>query len=105
MARELVLNEGEVVEKSISGDYWDFLSQIRGKYTFTNQRVYFAGGFTTELEIPYSEIAFVNPCCVGGFLPIMPTGIKVTTKAGKNYKLSVLGRKAIIEMMQQHIAK
>ena len=108
MAREIELQEGEVVEKEVQGDYWEKLflfmyDQKRGHYWFTNQRISFQGGFVTALDIPYSEIASVSECCVGGLIPFVPTGVKVDTKDGNSYKLSVLKRKEIIEFIQSKI--
>lgn len=108
MAREIELQEGEVVEKEVQGDYWEkvflcFYDQKRGKYWFTNKRISFQGGFVTALDIPYSEIESVSECCVGGLIPFVPTGVKVNTRDGKSYKLSVLKRKEIIAFLQSKI--
>ena len=92
MADNLELHEGEVVESEVKGDYWEktlcMYSQKSGKYWFTNQRILFRGGFTASLDLPYEEIDDVRTCSVGPFIPFMPTGVKVTMKNGKSYKLS-----------------
>lgn len=107
MADALELNDGEVVEKEMKSDYWEktlcFYSQKRGKYWFTNQRIIFRGGFATVLDIPYSEIESVQLCNIGGLVQIIPTGIKVTLKSGKTYKLSVTKRKEILAFLQAKI--
>ena len=107
MADTLELHDGEVVEKEFKSDYWEkslcFYSQKRGKYWLTNQRIVFRGGFATELDISYSEIESVQPCNIGGFIQIIPTGIKVTLKTGKTYKLSVTKRKEILSFLQSKI--
>lgn len=107
MANELQLHEGESVEKELKGDYWEktfcVYSQKTGKYWFTNERLIFQGGFIAALDIPYSEIASVKACNVGPLIQFLPTGIKVTTKSGKSYKLSVLKRKSIIEFLESKI--
>ncbi len=108
MADELELHDGEVVEKELKSDYWEktlcFYSQKRGKYWFTNQRIIFKGGFTTVLEIPYSEIESVKLCNIGGLIQFIPTGIKVTLKSGKTHRLSVTKRKDILAFLQSKIA-
>ena len=107
MADTLQLHEGEIMEKELQGDYWVksfcFYSQKRGKYWFTNERLIFQGGFMTELDIPYAEIESVKACNVGPLFPFLPTGVKVTTKSGESYKLSVLKRKSIIEFLETKI--
>lgn len=104
MADTLELHEGESVENEIKGDYWErtlcFYSQKRGNYWFTNERILFRGGFTVEIDIPYSDIESVKLCNVGPVVQFLPTGIKVTTKDGKSHKLSVLKRKSILELIQ-----
>lgn len=104
MADTLELHEGECVEKEIKGDYWErnlcFYSQKRGKYWFTSERILFRGGFVAEIDIPYSDIESVKLCNVGPLIQFLPTGIKVTTKGGKHYRLSVLKRKSILELIQ-----
>ena len=107
MADALELHEGEVVEKEFKSDYWEktlcFYSQKRGKYWLTNQRIIFRGGCATILEIPYADIESVQLCNVGGLVQIIPTGIKVTLKSGKSYKLSVTKRKEILAFIQEKI--
>lgn len=107
MADTLELHEGEQVEKEIKGDYWEktfcMYSQKSGKYWFTNERIIFRGGFVAALDLPYSEIESVSLCKVGPLLQFLPTGIKVSMKDGKNYKLSVLKRKEILELIQSRL--
>ena len=101
MADNLELHEGEVVESEVKGDYWE---KTLCMYWFTNQRILFRGGFTASLDLPYEEIDDVRTCSVGPFIPFMPTGVKVTMKNGKSYKLSVLGRKKIAEYIQSKLS-
>lgn len=107
MAEMVELQEGEVVEKEMKSDYWEktlcFYSQKRGKYWFTNQRIIFRGGFATTLDIPYSEIDSVQLCNIGGFVQLIPTGIKVTLKDGRPHKLSVTKRKEILAFLQSKL--
>lgn len=107
MAELLDLHEGESVEKEVKGDYWEkFLfsySQKTGNYWFTNERILFRGGFTAALDIPYTDIASVKTCNVGPLLQFLPTGVKVATKSGKAYKMSVLKRKSVIEFLESKL--
>lgn len=101
------LQEGEVIEQDFKGDYWEkFLftySQKTGSYQMTTHRIHFQGGFATVLDIPYSDITSVELCNVGPLIQFVPTGIKVTTKDGKSYKLSMMGRKTIFEYLQKKV--
>lgn len=96
--------EDEVIEEYIKGDYWDFGSQKRGQYLFTNKKVVFVGW--TYWSVNYKDIKEVTKCNVGGLIPLIPTGIKLTyfdEKKGKNkkYKMSVLKRKEWIEYLSK----
>lgn len=108
MADTLELHEGESIEKEIKGDYWErtlcFYSQKTGKYWFTNERIIFRGGFVAALDLPYAKIESASLCNVGPFIPFLPTGIKVSMKSGKTYKLSVLKRKDILAFIQSKTA-
>ena len=99
------LQADERIEQEFNGDYWEkFLftySQKRGNYTMTDRRINFRGGFATEVDIPYTNIASVELCNVGPLLQFLPTGIKVTTKDGKTYKFSVMGRKDILASLEK----
>lgn len=101
------LQENEVIEKEFKSDYWEsvafLMSQKRGKYYFTNKRIVFVGGFVTEVEIPYNEIASIKKCCVGPLVRFVPTGIKVTMKNGKKHYLSVTKRNDIMNLIQSKI--
>lgn len=104
MADAFELHDGEAVEKELSGDYWErnlgIYSQKTGKYWLTNQRIIFRGGFAVALDLSYSDIESVSLCNVGPVVQFLPTGIKVQTKDGKAYKLSVLKRKDILSFIQ-----
>lgn len=95
---ELISGDDAILEHT-QGDLWEFLGQTRGNYFFTNSKFIFVGGLmgSTNFSIPYSNITELKLCNVGGFLPIMPTGIKVTytDEGGKtrSKKCSVLKRK------------
>lgn len=105
---DLGLREGENVIEQMKGDYWEkqflcFYSQSRGKYWLTSERILYKGGWGTNLELPYSDIAEVKKCMVGPFIPFLPTGVKVTLKDGKSYKLSLMGRGKYIEFIQKQL--
>ena len=103
MADNLKLHDGEIVENKVKGGYWErsfcIYNQKEGKYWFTNERILFRAG-AAALDLPYAEIDEVKTCKVGPFLQSMPTGVKVTMRNGKSYKLSVLGRKKIAEYIR-----
>lgn len=107
MIEGLDLHEGESVEREFKGDYWEkslcFYSQKPGKYWLTSERIIFRGGFIAALDIPYPQIESVKLCNVGGLLQFLPTGIKVTLKDGKTYKLSVLKRKEILGFIESKL--
>lgn len=108
MAVDLELQAGETVLKEIRGDYWEKLflflySQKIGQYWFTSERIVFRGEFVADLNLSYKEIQEVKACAVGPAIPFIPTGIKVTMKDGKSYKLSVLRRKKIMELISSRM--
>ena len=93
MADALELHEGEVeVEKEFKSDYW------RKHFVFIARNVVntglqikesYSGRFCHHIGNPsmliLNRYSYVN---VGGLVQIIPTGIKVTLKSGKSYKLS-----------------
>lgn len=102
------LNAGENIIKEIKGDYWEksFLfmyDQKRGSFCFTNERIMFRGGFSTTLNLPYSDIVSISKCNVGPMIGFIPTGISVTMRDGKSYRLSVLKRSELMELIQSKI--
>ena len=107
MADALDLHEGEQIEKELKGDYWEktlcFYSQKSGKYWFTNERIIFRGGFVAALDLSYSEMESPGPCKGGPLLQFLSTGNKGFMKDGKTYKLSVLKRKEVLELIQSKL--
>lgn len=102
------LQAGETILSEMSGDYWEKLflclyDQKRGHIWITNQRIIFRGGLIAALDLDMKEIDSVSTCNVGPFIPFLPTGVKVTMKDGKVYKLSVMGRAKAVEAIQQQI--
>lgn len=98
------LAEGEVIEKEFASDYWEKVlfmrSQVRGRYYFTNQRVLFVSWGQVKVELPYNKIVAAVTCNVGGLIPVIPTGIKLTMDDGKKHVLSVTKRKENLEFIQ-----
>ena len=101
------LRENEVIEREMKSDYWEtflfMMTQKRGKYYFTNERIIFQGGFVTQIEIPYNEIESIEKCNVGPFIRFVPTGIRVTMRDGKKHYLSVTKRNDIMELIQSKL--
>lgn len=98
-----LLEDGEVIEEFVSGDYWrTFGGQISGQYFFTNQKVIFIAGFGLKtVVIRYSDIKEIKKCMISMFIP---TGIKVTTINQENgkeetHKLSLMKRANWINLM------
>lgn len=98
-----LLEDGEVIEEFVSGDYWKtFGGQISGQYFFTNQKVIFVSGFGLKtVVIKYSDIKEIKKCMISMFIP---TGILVTafnTELGKEetHKLSLMKRENWINLM------
>lgn len=108
MAAQLELRVGETVEKEQKGDYWEgglLLRQRPGKYWFTNQRIVFQGGFGvgSALELDYTNIQSVELCNVGPTIRFLPTGLKVHTRDGNAYVLSLMKRKEILALIESKI--
>lgn len=102
---EFDLLENEEVIKECLGDYWKkivfYYSQKRGTYCFTNQRIIFSG--STDLDLYYKDIEEIKTCMVGPLIGFIPTGVKVKMKDGKTHKLSLLGRKKYMEIIESYI--
>ncbi len=109
MGDNFELNPGETSIEVTKGDLWVgwtlFASQKRGKYTFTDQRVIFKPtqllALGSDIAFDYSDIACIEKCTIG---PMLPFGIKVTTKQGNKYKLSLMKRDYWIHFMQERMA-
>lgn len=108
---EIQFRTNETVELEMASDYWKALfgvvqfSQIRGRYWFTNERVIFAGGFSTKIEIEYDDIASIKKCFIGPIIRFMPFGILVTTKSGEKHYFSILNRNKAYELLESKINK
>ena len=105
----ITLRPSETVEFEMKSDYWKALfgvlqiSQIRGRYWFTNERVIFMGGLATKVQIDYYDIASIKKCFIGPIIRFLPFGILVTTKAGEKHYFSILNRKKAYEFLESKI--
>ncbi len=100
----------DVIEEHTQGDLWTFMSQTRGNYFFTKEKFIFVGGFGLEnFSVAYGDISGLKTCNVGGLIPIIPTGIKVSfmNSEGKlgTKKCSVMKRKEWIAYLVERGAK
>ncbi len=108
---DIILRPSENVEFEMASDYWKTIfgvlqiSQVRGRYWFTNERVIFRGGFATQVEIDYYDIASVKKCFIGPIIRFLPFGILVTTKVGEKHYFSILNRKKAYEFLESKISK
>ena len=80
--------------------------QVPGQVVFTDQRILFcSNGLIEALRIafalPYADLASVQPCTVGIF---MPTGILLERKDGKEYRLSMSDRKRFLSFLEARIS-
>lgn len=98
--------EGENLVEHTAGDYWEFrVTQVRGNFLFTEKTMVFVGGLlgNNNWGIPYEKITELKKCNVGGLLPFMPTGIKITytDEDGKSKKkiCSVMKRNDWIDFL------
>lgn len=89
------------------GDLWEFMSQTRGNFFFTNEKFIFAGGLlgASNFAVKYSDIKELKLVNVGGLIPIIPTGIMVICQNPENgkmvkHKCSVMKRKEWIEYLR-----
>lgn len=103
---EYIGKDDEIIEHT-AGDLWEFASQTRGNYFFTNEKFIFVGGLlgTSNFVVKYSDIKDLRTIMVGGLIPIIPTGIAVTVENPENgktkkYKCSVPKRKQWIEYLR-----
>lgn len=109
--RELgLISEDDVIEEHTQGDLWTFYSQTRGNYFFTKEKFVFVSGFGLEtFSVAYGDISGMKTCNVGGIIPLIPTGIKVSfmDENGKlvSKKCSVMKRKDWMAYLAERGAK
>ncbi len=105
-----LIDADDVIEEHTQGDLWTFASQVRGNYFFTKEKFVFAGGFGLDnFSVAYGDISGVKTCNVGGLIPIIPTGLKVSfmNSEGKmvSKKCSVMKRKEWLAYLVERGAK
>ncbi len=105
-----LMGEDDVIEEHTQGDLWTFMSQTRGNYFFTKEKFIFAGGLGLDnFSVAYGDISGLKTCNVGGLIPIIPTGVKVSFMNDKGKlvtkKCSVMKRKDWIAYLVERGAK
>lgn len=106
-----LIGPADTIVEHTEGDLWEFFSQTRGNYFFTTEKFVFVGGLggLHFFSTPYSKITELKLCNVGGLIPFLPTGIKVTytDNDGKirKKKCSVLKRKEWLAYLQEKIGR
>ena len=94
----------DVIVENTLGDYYEFMSQVRGNYYFTQERVIFESSWGIEkVNVKYSDIREIRKSFVGPFLPF---GVTITAvnqgnnnDKTKKYKLSLMKRKYWMELL------
>jgi len=105
-----LMDAEDVIEEHTQGDLWAFWTQTRGNYFFTKEKFIFISGFGMEsFSVAYGDISGLKTCNVGGLIPVIPTGIKVSfmNDQGKlvTKKCSVMKRKEWIAYLVERGAK
>ena len=102
------MSEEDHIIEHTKGDLWEMMSQTRGNFFFTNEKFIFTGGLlgVSNFAVKYSDIKELKLVNVGGLIPIIPTGIKVTCLNPENgktvkHKCSVMKRKEWIEYLRE----
>lgn len=108
-AEGLDLRTNETIFEEKKGDTWKtpqmpYRKQISGKFYFTNQRIAFRtwGPFkkSAAYDIEYKDIETLQPYSINFFIK---TGIQVTTFNGEIYKISVMKRNKLMEIISDHL--
>ncbi len=101
------MGEDDHIIEHTQGDLWEMASQTRGNFFFTNEKFIFVGGLlgVSNFAVKYSDIKELKKINVGGLIPLIPTGIKVTCQDPENgrmkkHKCSVMKRKEWIAFLQ-----
>lgn len=104
----IVLRENEEVLEEKKGDTWKtpemvMKKQISGRFYFTNQRISFRtwGPFkkSAAYDIEYKDIASIQPFTIN---LVIRTGIQITTKEDTVYKISVMKRDRLMDLIEQY---
>lgn len=105
-----LINADDVIEEHVQGDLWSFMTKTSGNYFFTREKFVFISAFGVHsFSVAYGNITSMKTCNVGGFIPVMPTGIKVSFIDGEgksvNKKCSVMKRKNWMAYLVERGAK
>ena len=103
MAKDFVLEEDEIIIKTVRGDYWKDIRKFSGRYTFTNKRIRFEAIslINFSLNIYYNDITSYKPI---NLLIVMPTGLRIVEQNGsKKHNLSLLSRKPYLEILNEYV--
>ena len=107
----LELMPGETVIRKMKGDSWGSFNvihdQVAGTVTLTDKRILFRGGGIIEslrlvFSIPYTDITYIEPFTVSLFIR---TGIRVVSKMDGEFRISVMKRNEIMEIIKEHMNK
>lgn len=106
MSAKFVLNPGEKVLADVAANLFRGWEAVGGRMKITDQRIFFephAVNIQTEVEeIPLNEVVEVTK---RNTLGIVPNGLLVRTKSGREYKFVVWGRKRLIQLLLQHLER
>ncbi len=106
---ELMPNENVI--RKVKGDCWGSFgiihNQVPGTVTFTDQRILFRGSGIVEsmrltFAVPYKDIVDIEPFTVSLFIR---TGVRIVSKKDGGYRLSVMKRKEIMELIKEQMEK
>ncbi len=102
------MSEEDHIIEHTKGDLWEMMTQTRGHFFFTDEKFIFTGGLlgVSNFAVKYSDIKELKLVNVGGLIPIIPTGIKVTCLSPENgktvkHKCSVMKRKEWMEYLRK----
>lgn len=102
-----LIGPADTIQEHTKGDLWEF-GQISGDFFFTTEKfAYMSGGLVGKsfFSVPYNKITGLKLCSVGGLIPLIPTGIRVTytDENGKTVKkkCSVMKRKQWLAYLQE----
>ena len=103
---EYMSDDDHIIEHT-QGDLWEWMSQTRGNFFFTNEKFIFIGGLlgASSFVAKYSYIKELKLVNVGGLIPMIPTGIMVICQNPENgkmvkHKCSVMKRKEWLEYLR-----
>lgn len=99
-----LMSADDGIEEHTQGDYWWLVTQTRGNFFFTKEKLIFVSKFGFDnFAIKYTDIRRIKKSFVG---PFIPTGITVTAvdpEKGKEkkYKCSVMKRQHWMDLISK----